>query len=386
MLYRPFGKTGETVSILGFGTMRLPIIDGRHDQIDTPLATEMLEYAIAEGVNYVDTAHMYHGNSVVAPGNSEIFTGNALAGGLRDKVLLATKLPSWAVKTRADMDRVLNDQLKRLRTDMIDCYLLHGIGAHAWTRFRDLGVIEFLESAKSDGRIRFAGFSFHDKGDAFAPIIDAYDWDFCQIQYNYMDIEEQAGRAGLRYAAERGLGVVIMEPIKGGRLAGPVPAEIQTVWDRSEAKRGPVEWALRFVWDDKDVSLLLSGMSSMEQVKENVRLADTGYPGALGRKDLDLMDEVRRLYKERVVVDCTGCHYCMPCPSGVNIPMIFSAMNDAGLYGNVMGERIGYNISVELGASARASECTECGQCVEACPQAIEVPARLKEAVELFEG
>jgi uncharacterized protein len=385
MLYRPFGKTGEMVSILGFGTMRLPVIDNRHDQIDIPLATEMLEYAIGEGVNYVDTAHMYHGASVVAQGNSESFTGNALAGGLRDKVLLATKLPSWAVRTRADMDRVLAVQLESLRTDHIDCYLLHGIGAETWARFRDLGALEFLESAKADGRIRFAGFSFHGEASAFAPIVDAYDWDFCQIQYNYMDIEEQAGTAGLHYAAQKGLGVVIMEPIKGGRLAGRVPEAIQAVWDQAEQKRSPVEWALRFVWDDKDVSLLLSGMGSMEQVKENIRLADTGHAAALGRKDLALIDQARKLYQDRVAVDCTGCHYCMPCPSGVNIPMIFSMMNNASLYGDAMGEKIGYQINVELGATRLASECTECGQCETACPQAIEVPKMLTEAVRMFE-
>ena len=385
MLYRPFGKTGEMVSILGFGTMRLPIIGGRHDQIDIPLATEMLEYAVSQGVNYVDTARMYHSNCAVAPGTSEPFTGRVLAGGLRDKVMIATKLPMWAVKTREDMDRTLADQLSALRTDHIDCYLLHGIGAETWTRFRDLGALDFLEAAKADGRIRFAGFSFHGDASTFAPIIDAYDWDFCQIQYNYMDIDLQAGRAGLRYAAARGLGVIIMEPIRGGRLAGPVPMEVQAIWDKGPTRRTPVEWALRYVWDDKDVSALLSGMGSMEQVKENVRLADEGYAGALSRVELDLYDEVRKVYQDRTLVDCTGCRYCMPCPSGIDIPLIFSLMNDSTLYGDQQQEKFLYGLNIELGGTVKASDCTECGQCEAECPQLIQVPKRLADAVDMFE-
>jgi hypothetical protein len=380
MLYRPFGKTGETVSILGFGAMRLPVVDQRHHEIDVPLATEMLRYAIGQGVNYVDTAHMYHGASVVAPGSSEPFVGEALAGGLRDKVLIATKLPMWAVKTRADMDRVLADQLLSLRTDHIDCYLLHGISAKTWARFRELGALEFLDAAKADGRIRFAGFSFHDEGTAFAPIVDAFDWDFCQIQYNYMDTEVQAGRAGLRYAAERGMGVVVMEPIKGGRLAGRVPAEVQAIWDQAGVRHTPAEWALRFVWDDSDVSLLLSGMSTMEQVEENVRVAEQGIPGSLTDAELELIERVRKVYQERVVVECTGCRYCMPCPSGIDIPTIFSTINDASLYGDAMGEKFLHNINVELGVTARISECAECGQCEAVCPQSIEVPKAMADA------
>jgi predicted aldo/keto reductase-like oxidoreductase len=385
MLYRPLGRTGEMVSILGFGAMRLPVIDHHHDQIDVPLATEMLEYAISQGVNYVDTARMYHGANAVAPGNGEPFVGNALAGGLRDKVLLATKLPAWAANTREDMDRTLADQLRVLRTDHVDCYLLHGIGAETWAKFRDLGALDFLEAAKADGRIRYAGFSFHGDGSAFAPIVDAYDWDFCQIQYNYMDLEHQAGKAGLRYAAERGLGVIVMEPIRGGRLAGRVPEEAQAVWDKAPQRRTPVEWALRFVWDDKDVSMLLSGMGSIEQLKENIRLADDGYAGALGRAELGLYDEVRKVYRDRTLVDCTGCRYCMPCPSGIDIPMVFSLMNDSTLYGDEAQEKFVYGLNIDVGATVKASECTECGQCEAECPQSIEVPKRLADAVEMFE-
>ncbi len=232
MLYRPLGRTGEEVSILGFGAMRLPFLEGRRERIDTPLATEMLHYALDHGVNYVDTAFPYHGASFDEnPGNSEGFLGDALAAGYRDKVLVATKMPHWLVKSQDDMERILAGQLERLRTDHIDCYLLHGIGANPWEKLSGLGVTEFLERAKADGRIRFAGFSYHDEAVRFAPIVDAYDWDFCQIQYNFLDVDFQAGAAGLAYAAEKGLGIVVMEPLKGGRLAPPLPDSIKVAWD-----------------------------------------------------------------------------------------------------------------------------------------------------------
>lgn len=213
MLYRPLGRTGEEVSILGFGCMRLPVINGRHDRIDVPLATKMLHYAFERGVNYVDTAFPYHGASFDdTPGSSEGFLGEALDG-YRDKILVATKLPGWLVESRADMDRLLAGQLERLRTDHIDCYLLHSLGAAMWEKLAGLGVRDFLDRDKADGRIRYAGFSYHDDPPAFAPIVDAYDWDLCQIQYNFLDVDYQAGAAGLAYAADRGLGVVVMEPL-----------------------------------------------------------------------------------------------------------------------------------------------------------------------------
>ncbi len=263
MLYRPFGRTGERVSILGFGCMRLPILDGRHENIDVPLATEMLRYAIDKGVNYVDTAYPYHGAAMDGtPGASEPFVGEALQGGYRDKVMIATKLPPWLVKSREEMDEVLDGQLQRLRTDCIDCYLLHSLNAGQFKRMKELGALDFLDEAKRQGKIRFAGFSFHDEGAAFAPIVDAYDWDFCQIQYNYMDQEYQAGVAGLAHAYEKGLAVVVMEPLKGGRLAAKPPVSIQDLWDAASVRRTPAAWALRFVWDDPRVSVLLSGMGS----------------------------------------------------------------------------------------------------------------------------
>ena len=385
MLYRQFGRTGEQVSILGFGCMRLPVLEGRRDRIDVPLATEMLHYAIDHGVNYVDTAFPYHGSSFDAPGTSETFVGEALGGGYREKVLVATKLPGWLIKSREDMDEILAGQLERLQTDHVDCYLLHGLNKGAWPTLADLGACEFLEAAKADGRIRYAGFSYHDEPPFFAPIVDGYDWDFCQIQYNYMDTEYQAGAAGLGYAGDKGLGVVIMEPLKGGRLAGRVPASVQAVWDAAPVKRTPVEWALRFVWDDPRVSLLLSGMTTREQVVENVRLAGLSEAGSLGPADLALIDQARDAYRERTAVDCTGCRYCLPCPQGIEIPAILSAVNNAALFDQLEAELAGYGIEVGAGHTARASACTECGQCEEACPQQLQVIEELAKASRVFD-
>jgi len=385
MLYRQLGRTGEEVSILGFGCMRLPILDGRRDHIDVPLATKMLHHAIESGVNYVDTAFPYHGTSFQTPGASETFVGEALAGDYRDRVMLATKLPPWVVQSRGDMDTILAGQLERLQTDHIDCYLLHGLNPSTWKKIRDLGALEFLDSALADGRIRYAGFSFHDEVPVFKEIVDAYDWSFCQIQYNYMDEQYQAGLEGLRYAASRGLGVVVMEPLKGGRLAGRTPAEIQALWDSATVKRSPADWALRFVWNDPGVSTVLSGMGSVEQVVANIAAAEEALPDSLTRDELDLVDRVRQAYLARTVVGCTGCEYCMPCPSGINIPLILTHLNNASLFDDPTGEKGSYQVGLELGATKRATECTRCGQCEEACPQNVPIADKLEEASHLFD-
>jgi predicted aldo/keto reductase-like oxidoreductase len=386
MLYRPFGRTGERVSVLGFGCMRLPVIDGRHENIDVPLATKMLHYALDQGVNYVDTAYPYHTAAFDGrPGASEGFLGDALAQGYRDKTFIATKLPCWFIRTREQMDEVLDGQLKRLRTDHIDCYLLHGLNAGQFKGMVELGVLDFLDDVKRQGRIRYAGFSFHDEGPAFAPIVDAYDWDFCQIQYNYMDLEYQAGTAGLAYAAERGLAVVVMEPLKGGRLAVQPPASIQSAWDAAPVKRTPAAWALRYVWDDPRVSLLLSGMSTMEQTVENVALAAEGFPASLSAAELTAIGRAQEAFQARTVVDCTACRYCMPCPQGIDIPRMFGFLNDASLFGNVAEERRGYRIETGTGQSALASACAGCEECVEKCPQQLDIPRELAGVAKTFE-
>ena len=379
MLYRTIGSTGVEVSALGFGCMRLPVIGGKAQDIDYPLATEMLHHAIENGVNYVDTAWFYHAENFGQPGQSEPFVGQALSGGWRERVNLATKLPQQILKTREDMDVFLDRQLERLQTDHIDFYLIHGLTGEAWDRVRDLGVLEFLDKAREDGRIRFPAFSFHGQAADFPRIIDSYDWAFGQIQYNYMDVDYQAGTAGLRYAADKGVGIVVMEPLKGGKLAANLPSEAQAIFDGAAVKRTPAEWALRFVWNEPGVSLALSGMSAMEQVVENLRIADRAVPGSLTSDELALYDEVRVAIKSRIKADCTACGYCQPCPSGVEIPRVLAALNASAMWEDANPWLSGYT-QVKGGASL----CTECGQCEEMCPQGLPIRDLMKETAALF--
>jgi predicted aldo/keto reductase-like oxidoreductase len=358
--------------------MRLPVRDKNDSEtIDEPTATEMVRYAIDQGVNYIDTAYGYHG------GESEPFVGRALRDGYREKVYLATKLPSWAIQTHEDMDRYLNEQLDRLTTETIDFYLLHGLKRERWENLKNLRFAEFLERAISDGRIRYAGFSFHSDRENFKEIVDGYDWTFCQIQYNYLDENFQAGREGLEYAAQRGLGIIIMEPLRGGKIVGNVPEAIMKIWDEAEIKRTPAEWGLQWVWNHPEVSVVLSGMSTMQQVKENIRSAEHGYAHSLTEPELRLIDCVKGEYKRRIKVDCTDCGYCMPCPNGVNIPDCFGRYNPAFMFGNVEEMKKNYNQFVK--EHQRASQCVACGECEEKCPQHVPIIESLRDVVELFE-
>ena len=383
MLYRTFGKTDEKVSILGFGCMRLPILDSNPTKINEPLATEMLHYAIDHGLNYVDTAYPYHGLSATEGGMSEIFVGNALKDNYRDDVYLSTKLPSWNVQKKDDLNYYLNEQLKRLQTDKIDFYLLHGLGQNTWKTLTNLDVFEFLDSALEDGRIKYAGFSFHDEIELFNEIVDAYNWSFSQIQYNYMDQEFQAGKAGLEYISSKNMGTVIMEPLRGGCLTNNLPIDIQTIWDRAPVKRSPAEWALRFLWDKPEINVVLSGMSTMEQVIENVNIANYGQADNLTYEERNLIKEVREAYNERIHVDCTACGYCMPCTAGVDIPLNLNLLNDVYVYQN-MGKPAG-NYSFLTAKKASASFCNDCGECEEKCTQNILIRKYLKETNETFE-
>lgn len=349
MQYRQLGHGEQNVSILGMGCMRLPVIDGDESRIDEARATALLHRAVDLGINYFDTAYPYH------QGHSETFLGRALQGeGLRKKVLLASKLPSWSIETSCDFDRYLNEQLQRLRTDHIDCYLLHALKADWWYKLVELGVLDFLDRAIADGRIGCAGFSFHDDLPLFKTIVDAYDWSFCQIQYNYMDEEIQAGRIGLEYAAAKGLGVIVMEPLRGGHLARPAPADIQHLWDRAAVKRSPAEWALRWVWNRPEVTCLLSGMNELTQLDENCHLANRVQPESLSTEELALIGTVRDQLRQRIKVPCTTCGYCLPCPAGVNIPRIFSIYNDCFIYGDPTFPRRIYTITMNAAALATA--------------------------------
>ena len=364
MQYRKFGKLGFEASALGFGCMRLPTAGGRENIIEEE-ATRMVRYAIDNGVNYLDTAYPYHG------GNSERFLGRALKDGYRERITLATKLPCRMVKVADDFERFLNEQLERLQIEHIDIYLLHGLRTDRWTKVRDLGVLEWAEGAKADGRIGHLGFSFHDELPVFKEIIDAYDdWVMCQIQHNYMNIDHQAGTKGLRYAASKGLAVVVMEPLLGGKLVNP-PEQVQQIWDTAETKRSAAEWAFQWLWNQPEVAVALSGMSTMEQVVENVASADAAAVGALTPEELALFPQVREMYDELCPVPCTQCNYCMPCPNGVDIPRNFTIYNQGVMYNQAEQARTIYKGRVA--EDARASACIQCRECEEKCPQNIRI-------------
>jgi predicted aldo/keto reductase-like oxidoreductase len=344
--------------------MRLPIKDGVAANIDEPEATRIVRYAIDHGVNYLDTAYPYHG------GNSELFLSRALKDGYRDKIRLATKMPCWKVQVAEDYDRFLNEQLQKLQTAHIDFYLLHGLNQERWTKMRDLGVLAWAERAIADGRIRYLGFSFHDKYPAFQEIVDAYNWTFCQIQYNYMDIENQAGTKGLRYAASKGLAVIVMEPLLGGKLVDP-PAPIQEIWDTAARKRSPADWALQWLWHQSQVSLVLSGMSTLEQVTQNIASASTSCVDVLTADELALFDRVRAKYSELSPIPCTKCEYCLPCPNNVAIPRVFGAYNEGMIYDKPDAMRKWYKQWIP--AENQASACIACRECEAKCPQNIPI-------------
>ncbi len=380
MLYRTMPKNGDKLSILGFGAMRLP---QKRSKIDELRATAQIRNAIDNGVNYIDTAMPYHG------GASEPFLGRALADGYRRKVKLATKLPHWDVQKTEHMDMLLNVQLKNLQTDTIDYYLIHQLSLSDWERLQKMGIVGFLDRAKRDGKITNAGFSFHSGYDEFAAIIESYAWDFCQIQYNYLDEQHQAGTRGLEFAAAKGLGVVIMEPLRGGNLARPMPPEIEAIFNEADTKRTPVEWSLRWIWNHPEVITVLSGMNEEAHIEDNLRIADEAEPNSMTDKELALVSRVEKKYRKIIKVGCTGCRYCMPCPAGVAIPECFDAYNSE-IWGNKVEGLFRYIFMVGRVLGSRepgfASLCTECGQCEEKCPQALPVRRHLKEVAAKFEG
>jgi predicted aldo/keto reductase-like oxidoreductase len=382
MLFRTMPKNGDELSILGFGCMRLP---GKNGQIDEARAIAQIRGAIDQGVNYVDTAWPYHA------GQSETILGKALRDGYRDKVKLATKLPSWMINTRQDMDRYLAAQLAKLGTDHIDYYLVHSLDGKMWDKMERLGVLEFLEQAKKDGRIVNAGFSFHGKAEDFRRIVDAGPWVFCQIQYNYLDQDYQAGTKGLEYAASKGLGVIVMEPLRGGKLAlATPPSAVGAIWNQAKVHRTPVEWALRWVWNRPEVTVVLSGMNDEANIQENLSIANTAKADALTKAELDLVEQAAGVYRKLIKVGCTGCGYCTPCPSGVKIPQCFDEYNQRHVFNAVEEGKFKYSLvlSGELadGKPGFASQCTRCNACLEKCPQQIQIPDVLEQVVAELEG
>ena len=369
MKYRKFGNTGVEVSALGFGAMRLPVTDPSDAKsIDEETAIGMIRKAIDSGVNYVDTAYPYHG------GMSEVLVGKALQDGYREKTMLATKLPVWMVEKEEDFDRYLNEQLEKLQTDHVDFYLLHALDKNRWKKVEDCRLLERMKEAKADGRIRFAGFSFHDDLETFKMIVDAWEWDFCQIQFNYINLEHQAGMEGLKYAASKGLGVVIMEPLLGGKLATP-PVQVRKVLPDTKT---PVEWALDFLWNLPEVGLMLSGMSTPQQVEENLVYADRSHVGMLSPDDIQMLAKAKNVFDTMAIVPCTKCAYCMPCPFGLDIPKTFEAYNQTAVKGVDKARELYDTLE------KKADACRKCRRCEKECPQHIEISQIMTEITAVF--
>lgn len=375
MKYREFGKTGEEISILGFGCMRFPQLDGK---INEKEATKMVRYAIDNGVNYIDTAYPYHN------GESELVVGRILKDGYREKVNLATKLPSWEINSREDMDKYFNEQLEKLQTDYIDFYLVHALDKGLWDNLVKNDIFDFLDEIKKTKKVRYIGFSFHDKYEVFEEIIDSYNWDFTQIQYNYLDEDYQAGTKGLEYANKKGMGVIIMEPLRGGKLASNLPTDILEIIEKSNTKKSPAQWAFKFLYNKPQIGIVLSGMSTMEQVIDNIRICEEdGTPNSMNLEDQMVIEELRDKLKAKIKINCTDCKYCMPCPNGVNIPACFECLNNASMFNDTEGIKNNMYIYL-IEQESDASKCIECGKCEKSCPQHIDIINKLKQVRETF--
>ena len=377
MQYRPFGKTGYDVSLLGMGCMRLPRFDD--GRVDREKAYEIIRYAADHGINYFDTAYGYHGRT------SEEILGEALAGGRRGSVKIATKQPFAVMKSKGGIRRNLENTLKKLRTDYVDVYLIHAINAHNWPLIQQMDVLGEYEKFRGEGLIKAAAFSYHGGYDAFAEVLGAYDWDMCQVQHNFMDTGREVTQKGIELAGRKGCALAVMEPLKGGNL-GIAPDYVKTVYDEADIKRPPVEWAFRYIANFPQVSVILSGMTTLDQLKQNIAIFSQNdmAAGNLSEADLAMLARVKAAYESVVTIPCTGCEYCMPCPNNVKIPEIFDKYNTAKMYGLVDPTRRTYMFTTNAGGDA--SHCVECGECEPKCPQGIGVISELKTAHELLKG
>ena len=379
MNYRTNQKNGDELSILGFGCMRLPVKAGI---IDEARAIKMIRDSIEKGVNYFDTAYIYHG------GQSESLLGKALQDGYRPRVKIATKLPPYMVKKLNNAKKIMLTQLEKLHTDYIDYYLLHMLTDKAmYDKMASLGVMEWLEELKAKGTIRNIGFSFHGSRRDFEMIVKAYPWDFCQIQYNYLDENNQATVSGLKLAHSLGIPVIVMEPLRGGKLVNNLPGDVLKTFKSFHPEWTPAEWGLRWIWNHKEVNVVLSGMSIEDQVNENIRIASDAASDSLSEDELKVFGEVKSIMNEKIKVPCTGCGYCMPCPCGVDIPGCFSNYNDKFLLGEKLNRwKYAQTLGVLSEKPAFASKCIECGKCEPQCPQNIEIRKELKSVARVMEG
>lgn len=380
MLYREVPKNGDKLSILGYGCMRLPV---RLQSINEKLAEKQILDAMEAGINYFDTAVPYHN------GKSEPFLGKVFSrNGCRDKVKIATKLPHWSTHSKTEMDKVLEEQLSKLKTDRIDYYLIHALNGELWEAAKRNGVIAFLDDALKTGKIVNTGFSFHGLAEDFNDIVDDYDWTFCQIQYNFLDTQNQAGTAGLNYAASKEMAVMIMEPLRGGNLAKTPPPSVQKIWSKADQKRTPVAWSLGWIWNHPEVTVVLSGMNNDEHIGENLSLADKALPNAYSEKEMALVEKAAVEFRAVMRVGCTGCQYCMPCPAGVNIPSCFDSYNSRHAFKDKTAKMMYtfFNGGITNDKPSLASTCVQCGKCLDKCPQNLPIPDLLAEVQEDMEG
>lgn len=380
--YRSFGGLDWKVSALGFGTMRLPIIDENQSKVNVTESIKLIRFAIDQGVNYIDSAFTYH------DGNSEIVVGKALQGKYRKKARIATKMPVFSVNSKEDLDRILHLQMLRLNTNHIDFYLFHSLTKTLWNKVKELEMLPWAEKQISKGRFDYLGFSFHDELDVFKEIIDDYDnWTLSQIQYNYLDENYQAGTAGLKYAHSKGLAVVVMEPLAGGLLAVNPPLKIKKEWAKINSNRPTSEWALQWVWNQTEVSVALSGMNAMSQVKENINSANHSAPGIFSSQEMALMSKAQKLYLKYGYIGCTSCRYCSHCPRGIDIPVILNFLNQYSTKRRISEQqpqiKEKFNQTVLL--NKRASNCIRCGQCEAICPQHLPIRKLLGEAASCLE-
>lgn len=380
MKNRLIQKTKDELSPLGFGAMRLPQKNGK---IDYEKAKEQIYYAIDNGVNVIDTAYIY--------GDSEKFLGDILTGEYKDKVKIISKLPAFQAKKREDMDKILDDQLKRLKRDCIDYYLIHSVDLKTINRLIKKGLIEFINDAKSSGKIKHIGFSYHGAKDEFEKLIDTYDWEAVMVQYNYFDSDIQASSEGIEYAASKGIGIFVMEPLKGGILAGKMPDEAEEIFKQANPNKSNAEWALEWVLNNRNVTTVFSGMNSMDQLIENLKVADNTEPLSMTFEDMETIELVKRVISRLLQINCSTCGYCMPCPQGVNIPECMKIYNEKYLFGNtglISSSLFDYYqyVGGAMNKPRNAGLCNGCGKCIRKCPQKLDIPKELKKVEKEFEG
>jgi predicted aldo/keto reductase-like oxidoreductase len=381
-------NSGEKLSVLGFGCMRLPAPGGRKvtilSAIDKERAANQIRYAIDRGVNYLDTAYPYHA------GSSESFLGEyVLKDGCREKVNIATKLPCMSINKKENIEEIFNRQLQNLHVDYIDYYLLHSLTGALWDKMLSFGIRDFMDKIRKQGKVRHMGFSFHDAKDEFIRIVDGYNWEFAQVQFNILDEHAQAGIAGIKYAHAQGLGIIVMEPLRGGALARQAPKEAQKIYDGAPVKRSPADWALRWVWDHPEITVVLSGMNNEDNIRENISIAQDALPNSLSESEISVIDNFRKIYLRSMRVGCTGCAYCMPCPTGINIPSAFLNLNSYAMGVKLearMMQAINACIQTKDGKPHWTKACLNCGQCEKKCPQGIKIRETFKLVQKDLEG